>query len=400
MTGIRLGLRANAGQFGLLVGLNALVGALIGIERSVLAPLGEEEFGVASKSAVLSFIVAFGAAKAVANLAAGGFAAHGRKRVLATGWALALPAPLLIGLAPNWGFVVAANVFLGASQGLAWSMTVLMKVDLVGPRRRGLALGLNESSGYVGVALAAAGTGWLAASLGPRTVVWTGAALLAPVGLALTLLCVRETLPHVEFEAADAPARRSGSLPLLAQAGFVNNLNDAVAWGLVPLYLAAHGASHADVGLVAGLYPAVWGCGQLGAGALSDRLGRAPLVLWGMIVQAAAFAILIVGDGSIGSAVAAAVVLGAGTALVYPTLLAAVSDAVGPFERARANGVYRFWRDTGLVAGALLAGFGADAFGAATTLGAVAAVTAMSGLVFAVPHALWRPTAEERRALP
>jgi MFS family permease len=180
----------------------------------------------------------------------------------------------------------------------------------------------------------------------------------------------------------------------------VNNLNDAVAWGLVPLYLAAHGASHADVGLVAGLYPAVWGCGQLGAGALSDRVGRAPLVLWGMIVQAAAFAILIVGDGSIGSAVAAAVVLGAGTALVYPTLLAAVSDAVGPFERARANGVYRFWRDTGLVAGALLAGFGADAFGAASTLGAVAAVTAMSGLVFAVPHALWRPTAEERRALP
>jgi MFS family permease len=400
MSPVRLGLRENAAQFGLLVGLNALVGALIGIERSVLAPLGEEEFGIASKSAVLSFIVAFGAAKAFANLAAGRLARHGRKRVLVAGWALALPAPLMIGLAPSWAFVVAANIFLGASQGLAWSMTVLMKIDLVGPRRRGLALGLNESAGYVGVALAAAATGWLAASVGPRTVVWAGAALLAPVGLALTLLLVRETLPHVHFEQAAGDVRTGGSLPLLAQAGFVNNLNDAVAWGLVPLYIAAHGASHGDIGLVAGLYPAVWGFGQLGAGALSDHVGRRPLVLWGMVVQAAAFVILIAGDGALGSAVAAAIVLGIGTALVYPTLLAAVSDAVAPLERARATGVYRFWRDAGLVAGALLAGFGADAFGSGTTLGAVAAVTAVSGLVFAVPHASWKPTPNERRALP
>jgi MFS family permease len=400
MTGIRLGLRENAAQFGLLVGLNALVGALVGIERSVLAPLGEQEFGIASKSAVLSFIVAFGAAKALANLAAGRLAAHGRKQVLAAGWALALPAPLLIGLAPNWGFIVGANVFLGASQGFAWSMTVLMKIDLAGPRRRGLALGLNESAGYVGVALAAAATGWLAASVGAQTVVWAGAALVAPLGLAVTILSVRETLPHVEFEAAAGPAGSGGSLPLLAQAGFVNNLNDAVAWGLVPLYIAAHGASLPDIGLVAGLYPAVWGCGQLGAGALSDRVGRTPLILWGMVVQSAAFAILIAGDGALGSAIAASVVLGAGTALVYPTLLAAVSDAVGPFERARANGVYRFWRDIGLVAGALLAGFGADALGTATTLGAVAVLTAMSGLVFVLPPALWKPTAHERRALP
>jgi MFS family permease len=397
---VRLGLRENAAQFGLLVGLNALVGALIGIERSVLAPLGEEEFGIASKSAVLSFIVAFGAAKAVANLAAGRLARHGRKRVLVAGWALALPAPLMIGLAPSWAFVVAANIFLGASQGLAWSMTVLMKIDLVGPRRRGLALGLNESAGYVGVALAAAATGWLAASVGPRTVVWAGAALLAPVGLALTLLFVRETLPHVHFEQGAGGTGTGGSLPLLAQAGFVNNLNDAVAWGLVPLYIAAHGASHADIGLVAGLYPAVWGFGQLGAGALSDQVGRRPLVFWGMLVQAAAFVILVAGGGGLGSAVAAAVVLGVGTALVYPTLLAAVSDAVGPLERARATGVYRFWRDTGLVAGALLAGFGADVFGSGVTLGVVAAVTAMSGLVFARPHASWKPMPHERRALP
>jgi MFS family permease len=405
MRPVRLGLRENAAQFGLLVGLNALVGALVGLERSVLAPLGQQEFGVASKSAVLSFIVAFGAAKAFANLAAGRLAQHGRKRVLLAGWALALPAPLLIGLAPSWGFVVAANVFLGASQGLAWSMTVLMKIDLVGPRRRGLALGFNESAGYVGVALAAAATGWLAASVGPRTVVWAGAALLAPVGLALTALLVRETLPHVRLEDAAGVSPSGGSLPLLAQAGFVNNLNDAVAWGLVPLYLAAHGASHGDIGLVAGLYPAVWGCGQLATGALSDQLGRKPLVLWGMVVQAAAFVILIAGNGGLGSAVAAAVVLGVGTALVYPTLLAAVSDAVSPFERARATGVYRFWRDGGLVAGALLGGFGADTFGSGITLGVVAAVTAASGLAFALPGAydgrqFWKPTAHERRALP
>jgi MFS family permease len=402
MNQVRLGLRANALQFGLLVGLNALVGALVGLERSVLAPLGEQEFGIASKSAILSFILAFGAAKACANLLAGHLAAGGRKRVLAAGWALALPAPFLIGFAPSWAYVVVANVFLGASQGLAWSMTVLMKIDLVGPRRRGFALGLNESSGYIGVALAAAATGWLAASAGPRTVVWAGAALLAPLGLLLTLVFVRETLPHVHFEESSGEARRTrGSLALFSQAGFVNNLNDAVVWGLVPLYLAAHGASHADIGLVAGLYPLVWGCGQLGTGALSDQVGRRPLILWGMVVQAVALAILVAGEGGLGSALAAAVVLGAGTALVYPTLLAAVSDAVGPLDRARATGVYRFWRDSGIVAGALLGGLGADAFGSGVTLAAVAAVTALSGLAFALPRAdeRWQPTTE-RRASP
>jgi MFS family permease len=399
MTAVRLGLRENAAQFALLVALNALVGALVGLERSVLAPLGEEEFGVASKSAVLSFILAFGAAKAVANLAAGRLAQHGRKRVLAAGWALALPAPLLIGVAPSWTYVVAANLFLGASQGLAWSMTVLMKVDLVGPRRRGLALGLNESAGYVGVALTAAATGWMAAAVGPRTIVWVGAAVLAPVGLVVTLLFVRETLPHVRFEEAAGAGASGGSLPLLAQAGFVNNLNDAVAWGLVPLYISAHGASNSDIGLVAGIYPAVWGCGQLGAGALSDQLGRRPLVLWGMLVQAAAFVILVTGKGGLGSAVAAAVVLGIGTALVYPTLLAAVSDAVTPLARARATGVYRFWRDIGLVAGALLGGIGADTFGSGATLTIVGGMTAASGLAFAAPAARHITTTHERRAL-
>jgi MFS family permease len=403
MSEVRLGLRANALQFGLLVGLNALVGALVGIERSVLAPLGEQEFGIASKTAILSFIIAFGAAKACANLLAGHLAAGGRKRVLVAGWALALPAPFLIGFAPTWAYVVAANVFLGASQGLAWSMTVLMKVDLVGPRRRGFALGLNESAGYVGVALAATATGWLAGSIAPRTVIWAGAAVLAPVGLLLTLLLVRETLPHVHLEQASGVLKRArGSLALLSQAGFVNNLNDAVVWGLVPLYLTAHGASQGDIGLVAGLYPLVWGCGQLGTGPLSDQVGRRPLILWGMVIQAGALAILVAGRGGFGSALAAMVVLGAGTALVYPTLLAAVSDSVRPLERARATGVYRFWRDSGLVAGALLGGLVADAFGSGLTLAVVAAVTALSGLAFALPRAngSWEPLTAERRVLP
>ena len=396
MSGVRLGLRANAGQFGILVALNGLVGAMVGLERSVLAPLGARDFGIASKAAVLSFIVAFGLAKAIANLAAGRLAHAGRKRVLVLGWIFALPVPLLIWWAPNWGWIVAANVFLGAGQGLAWSMTVLMKVDLVGPRRRGLALGLNESAGYVGVALTAAATGWLAASFAPRTVVWVGAALLAPLGLAVSLLFVRETLPHVRLEQARGALRGGGSLRLYAQAGFVNNLNDAVAWGLVPIYIAAHGASDGDIGLVAGLYPAVWGCGQLGAGALSDHVGRRPLVLTGMFVQAGAFVILVAGDGAVGPAVAAAVVLGAGTALAYPTLLAAVSDAVAPLDRARATGFYRFWRDGGFVLGGLLGGFGADVVGSAPTLAVVAVITAASGAAFLVPRS--EPAFYERRA--
>jgi MFS family permease len=394
---LQLGLRANAGQFALLVGLSGVVGAVVGMERSVLAPLGRNEFGIGSKTAILSFIVAFGAAKAVANLASGSLAAHGRKRVLVAGWTLALPAPVLVGVAPSWGWVVVANLFLGASQGLAWSMTVLMKVDLVGPRRRGLALGLNESAGYVGVALAAAASGWLAAAVEPRTVVWTGTAALAGAGLLLTLLLVRETLPHVRLEEESAAPAAPASTALFAQAGFVNNLNDALAWGLVPLYLASRGASTRQIGVFAGVYPLVWGVGQIGAGALSDRTGRRPLILWGMLVQAVAFALLVAGRADFGISVGAAVVLGVGTALAYPTLLAAVSDAVAPRDRARANGIYRFWRDTGLVAGALVGGFGADALGSGATLAVVAAVTAASGLAFARPDSRRLRPAYQRR---
>ncbi|MGH3047812.1 MAG: MFS transporter [Gaiellaceae bacterium] len=410
---VRLGLRANAAQFFLLVGLNAFVGAMVGLERSVLPLVGERDFGLQSKAAILSFVVAFGIAKALANLAAGGLADRvGRKRLLVLGWALALPVPVLIALAPNWGWIVAANLLLGANQGLAWSMTVVMKIDLVGPLRRGLALGLNESAGYLGVAITAFATGALAASFAPRTLVWVGGAAIAALGTALSLLFVRDTSAHVAREqrahghaegktlwAAFAGATvREPMLRACSQAGLVNNLNDALAWGLVPLYLAADGASATEIGIVAGVYPAVWGAGQLLTGWLSDHAGRKPLITGGMLVQAGALALLVAGGGAFASALVAAIFLGIGTALVYPTLIAAVSDGVQPVERAPAVGVYRFWRDFGFVVGALVAGLVADAAGAGAAIAIVAALTAGSGLWVSLTRWTERDRSADRRA--
>jgi len=392
---VRLGLRANARQFALLVALNAFVGAMVGLERSVLPLVGEEDFGLTSAALVLSFVAAFGVAKALANLAAGGLAdAVGRKRLLVAGWLVALPVPLLIALAPSWGYIVAANLLLGINQGLAWSMTVVMKIDLVGPRRRGLALGLNEAAGYLGVASTAFLTGVLAATFAPRTVVWVGAAAVAATGTLVSILFVRDTGAHVALEQRihggtptaqsmrSAFARGTFRHPVLracSQAGLVNNLNDALAWGLVPLYLAAHGASTTQVGVVAAVYPAVWGSAQIATGWLSDHTGRKVLIAAGMLVQAAALALLVAGGGAFLPALLAAILLGLGTALVYPTLIAAVSDVAQPLERAQAVGVYRFWRDFGFVAGALLAGFVADWLGAGGAIWIVAGLTAASG---------------------
>jgi MFS family permease len=393
--GVRLGLRENAGQFALLVVLNSFVGAMVGLERSVLPLIGKDDFGLSSKSAILSFVVAFGIAKALANLAAGGLAERvGRKRLLVLGWLFALPVPLLIATAPSWWVIVAANVLLGLNQGLAWSMTVVMKIDLVGPRRRGLALGLNESAGYLGVALTAFATGALAATYAPRTLVWVGAAVVAGVGTALSLLFVRDTGAHVDEEqrlrgaAATSTLRAAfvrGTvsdrvLRACSQAGLVNNLNDALAWGLAPLFLAANGASVTEVGIVAAVYPAVWGLGQLATGALSDHTGRKPLIASGMLVQAGALALLVAGGGAFAPALGAAILLGVGTALVYPTLIAAVSDVAQPVDRAQLVGVYRFWRDFGFVVGAVVAGTLADAFGSGTAIVVVAALTAGSGI--------------------
>jgi MFS family permease len=379
---VRLGLRANAAQFSLLVGLNALVGAMVGLERSVLPLVGKRDFHLASPATILAFVVAFGAAKAVTNLIAGALADRaGRKRLLVLGWLLALPVPALIAFAPSWWVIVLANVFLGVNQGLAWSMTVVMKIDLAGPARRGLALGLNESAGYLGVAATAFASGAAASAVAPRTVVWVGALAVALVGTFVAIVFIRDTAGHVAHEQGDI-GRRPHNPVLLAcsQAGLVNNLNDALAWGLAPLYLAAHGASTGEIGVVAAVYPAVWGAGQLATGWLSDLTGRKPLIVLGMLVQAGALALLVAGSGSFPPAVVAAALLGIGTALVYPTLIAAVTDAVEPRARARSVGIYRFWRDVGFVAGALAAGFGADAVGSGPTIAAVAALTAASGL--------------------
>ena len=395
---VRLGLRENVAQFSLLVAVNAFVGAMVGLERATLPLIGKEDFGLGSSAAVLSFIVAFGLAKAFTNLAAGaGAQRFGRRRLLILGWTLALPVPLLIAVAPAWGWIVAANVFLGLNQGLAWSMTVVMKIDLVGPRRRGLALGLNEAAGYGGVAVAAALSGWLASEFAARDVLVAAGAAIAVTALALSALFVRDTADHVRLEQREGDHDREEATPRLrdafpeasyrhpalrscSQAGLVNNLNDALAWGLVPLFLAANGASAAEVGLVAGLYPAVWGAGQIAAGQWSDMVGRKPLIVAGMLLQAVALGVLAASGGAVGLAAVTAIALGVGTALVYPTLIAAISDAVSPVARAPMVGVYRFWRDMGYVAGGLLAGLTADALGYSGAIVIVAALTALSGI--------------------
>ena len=409
---VRLGLRANAAQFSLLVALNALVGALVGLERSVLPLLGKDDFGLTSTAAILSFVVAFGAAKAVTNLAAGALADRvGRKRLLVLGWLFAAPVPLLIAFASSWWLIVAANVLLGVNQGLAWSMTVVMKIDLAGPARRGLALGLNESAGYVGVAATAFASGALASTIAPRTIIWVGALAIVIAGALLSLVFVRDTGAYVVHEQRARTDRtavpvtaalldgtvRDPVLRACSQAGLVNNLNDALAWGLAPLYLAAHGAGATEIGVVAAVYPGVWGFPQLGTGWLSDRVGRKPLIALGMVVQGGALALLVAGGGHFAPALAAAALLGVGTALVYPTLLAAASDVVEPRDRAAVVGVYRFWRDAGFVVGALLVGFATDALGSGEAIAIVAALTAASGLVVAATP--WRTSPQPMGAI-
>jgi MFS family permease len=395
---VQLGLRENASQFALLVAVNAFVGAMVGLERSTLPLVGREHFHVDSDTAVLSFIVAFGIAKAFTNLGAGALAERfGRRRLLIAGWVVALPVPLLIGVAPSWGWIVAANVLLGVNQGLAWSMTVVMKIDLVGPKRRGFALGLNEAAGYGGVALAAGLTGLLASTFAPRDVMVVAGAAIAVAGLLLSVLFVRDTSGHVALEQSrdsaptdEAPPQlgeafaratyRQPALRSCSQAGLVNNLNDGLAWGLVPLYLAANGAGVASIGLVAAVYPAVWSVAQIGTGHWSDFVGRKLPIVGGMLLQAAALALLAISGGAVATATAAAALLGFGTALVYPTLIAAISDAVSPVARAPVVGVYRFWRDAGYALGAIIAGAVADALGYGGAIGVVAALTALSGV--------------------
>jgi MFS family permease len=414
--GLRLGLRANLAQFSLLVGVNALVGGMVGQERSLLSLLATQSFGLAAVSAALTYIVAFGLTKAAANFLAGTLADRfGRKPVLVAGWLIGLPVPLLIIWAPTWSWIIAANVLLGINQGLCWSTTVIMKIDLAGPERRGLAMGLNEAAGYLAVALTAYLTGVIAARAGLRPEPFYLGLAYAGLGLGLSALLVRETQGYARLEArlADTdratnanpgPDNRPGAsggerlstrevfvrtslrepaLSACSQAGLVNNLNDGLAWGLLPLLFVRGGLPVGRVGLLAALYPAVWGLGQLVTGPLSDRLGRKPLITAGMLAQAVALA----GTALAGSFLpwaASAILLGAGTAMVYPTLLAAIGDVAHPTWRASAVGVYRLWRDAGFAVGALLAGLIADLAGLEAAVWVIACLTAASGLIVAV----------------
>ena len=415
---LELGLRANRGQFWLLVLVNAFVGAMVGLERTVLPLIAEVEFGIASRTAALSFIATFGAVKALTNLVAGRLSdRHGRKRVLLAGWLFGIPVPLLVIWAPTWSWIVFANVLLGINQGLAWSTTVIMKVDLVGPRQRGLAMGLNESAGYLAVALSALGTGYIAEAHGLRPEPFYLGIAFAAAGLALSHLFVRETRHHAALEEERFPAhsaageygaesseraalsqraalsgreifaRASWKDPALSSAshaGMVNNLNDGLAWGLFPLFFAAAGMTVGQIGILSFTYPAVWALLQLGTGALSDRWGRKGLIAGGMLVQSVALAAIALVQG-FWPWVGAAALLGAGTAMVYPTLLAAIGDVAHPRWRGSAIGIYRLWRDSGYAVGALLAGALADLFGMKWAIAGVALLTFGSGIAV-----LWR----------
>lgn len=400
MNQIRLGLRENLGQFSLLVLVNAFVGAMVGMERSILPAIAEQEFHLVAKTAVLSFIVVFGLTKAVTNYLAGRLSDRfGRRHVLIAGWWVAAPVPFLLMWAPSWNWILAANALLGISQGLTWSTTVIMKIDLAGPHKRGLAMGLNEFAGYFAVALSALATGYIAARHGLRPEpFYLGVAFVA-IGLLLSIFAVRETSHHVALEAATYGATNTAAPPTqreifwrtsvgdrnlssVSQAGLVNNLNDGMAWGLFPIVFATAGMDLARIGTLAALYPATWGLGQLFTGAWSDRVGRKWLIAWGMWVQALGIVAIAVGTDFFVFATGA-VLLGVGTAMVYPTLLAAIGDVAHPAWRASAVGVYRFWRDLGYAVGALLAGITADLFGLSAAIWLVAAMTFGSGLIVA-----------------
>ena len=396
----QLGLRVNLAQFSLLVLINAFVGGMVGLERTVVPLIGTEEFGIGSEVVVFSFIITFGLVKACVNLISGVLADRfTRKTVLVAGWIVGLPVPFMLGYGPSWAWIVGANALLGVSQGLAWSMTVNMKIDLAGPRQRGLAMGLNEAAGYGAVGLTALATGYLAAWYGLRPEPFYIGIVYSVLGLLLSVYLVHDTRGHARLEASmhGAPEQtmalssarvfaetswRNRTLFSVSQAGLVNNLNDGVSWGVFPLLFVANGVSLEGVGLIKAVYPVVWGAGQIVTGSLADRVGRKPLIVRGMIVQAAGHAVIGLGlaapllAGLVGS-----ILLGLGTAMVYPALLAAVGDVAHPTWRATSVGVYRFWRDLGYAVGALMAGVVAAAFGLVWAVHAAGILTLLSGLL-------------------
>jgi MFS family permease len=413
-----LGLRANWRQFWLLVLVNAFVGAMVGLERTVLPLIADRDFGLVSTTAALSFIATFGIVKAITNFFAGELGDRfGRRRVLIAGWLFGLPVPFLVIWAPNWWWIVAANVLLGINQALAWSMTIVMKIDLVGPTRRGFAMGLNEFAGYLALAISAYASGEIASRYGLRPEPFYLGIAFAALGLSLSVLFVRDTMGHVAREASSvavggiAPEHtwrtrelfarvswRDSALFCASQAGLVNNLNDGLAWGLFPLFFAAAGLSLRQIALLTFVYPATWGVMQLWTGALSDRVGRKWLIAAGMALQGSALLAMTVVHG-VWPWFVTGLLLGIGTAMVYPTLLAAIGDVAHPSWRARAVGIYRLWRDLGYAIGALTAGVLADAFGMTAAVAAIGALTIASGVTVAIRMPETRPDASPVRVL-
>jgi MFS family permease len=397
---LRLGLRENVGQFALLVLVNAFVGGMVGLERTIVPLIGSEEFGIRSEVVVFSFIITFGLIKACVNLVSGLLAdRYTRKTVLVAGWIVGLPVPFMLAYGPSWAWIVGANVLLGVSQGLAWSMTVNMKIDLVGPGRRGLAMGLNEAAGYGALGLTALATGYMAARYGLRPEPFYFGIVYSALGFVLSVFLIRDTRGHARLEAsahaASEPIERPSTPHVFAetswrnrtlftasQAGLVNNLNDGMSWGVFPLLFVANGVSLEGVGLIKAVYPIIWGAGQIVTGSLADRIGRKPLIVWGMLVQAAGHVVIGFGlavpllAGVVGSGL-----LGLGTAMVYPALLAVVGDVAHPAWRATSLGGYRFWRDLGYAIGALMAGVVAALLGLVWAVHVAGMLTALSGVL-------------------
>lgn len=403
---VRLGLKENWPQFALLVLINAFVGGMVGLERTVVPLIGADEFHLASTTLIVSFIVSFGVVKACANLVSGHLADQwGRKRVLVLGWIVGLPVPFMLIAAPTWEWVIAANALLGINQGFAWSMTVIMKIDLVGPKSRGLAVGLNEFSGYLAVGVTAFLTGYIAQRYGLRPAPLYLGVAYALLGSALSILVVRDTRHHVRTEVAEhaqaaetmefkhifmLTSFRDRNLFAASQAGLVNNLNDGMSWGIFPLFFATFGLGVESIGILKAVYPATWGILQVLTGPLSDRWGRKGLIVGGMWVQAAGLLLTAV-TTTFGYWLIGSLLLGIGTAMVYPSLIAAVSDASHPSWRARSLSVYRFWRDLGYAIGALSAGIIADLLGMSWAIGIIGVLTLISGGVVMLSMREGRP---------
>ncbi|MBL7835999.1 MAG: MFS transporter [Bacteroidetes bacterium] len=388
---VQLGLKANKKQFILLVIVNAFVGGMIGLERSILPQIAEVEFHLAAKTAILSFIVVFGIVKAFTNYFTGALANRlGRKNLLVLGWLLALPVPLILINAESWNWIIFANVLLGIHQGLAWSSTVVMKIDLVGEKDRGLAMGLNEFAGYIAVACMAFLTGFIASHYGVRPYPFYIGIVLSVVGLLITLIWVKDTQKHVDMEmsSSDVPRLKrlffettvlNRNLGSVTQAGLINNLNDGMAWGLFPMLLAEKNFSLSEIGVVTAVYPAVWGIGQLFTGKMSDYFCKKSMLFWGMFLQGLAL-LFFVFASELTHYIVLSVILGWGTAMVYPTFLATIAENTHPADRAKSLGVFRLWRDLGYAIGAVLTGFIADAFGLNTSIFLVGVITIASSV--------------------